>query len=49
MIEFAPENAARFPLAGDPVVITVPEPDGAEHAPSPLRNVVDEQVPLHSA
>ena len=41
------ENAATFPDIGLPVVVTVPDPAGAEHNPSPRRNVLLEHPPVH--
>ncbi len=32
VIALAPENIARFPVAGDPVVVTVPSPEAEDHA-----------------
>ena len=37
VIEVAPLNLVRLPEAGDPVVVTVPEPDGVAHVPSPRK------------
>ena len=49
VITVPPENFARFPLAGDPDVVTVPDPEGAAHEQSPRKTVVLEHVPDHSA
>src|SRR5262252_10816424 len=40
VIEVTPENCAHWPLAGEPVVVTVPPPAGALHVPSALRKLV---------
>ena len=45
--EVAPENFVRLPVAGLPVVVTVPEPAGVAQVPSPRQKVVDDaEVPL---
>lgn len=41
VIEVAPENFAILPLAGVPVVVTVPDPAGVAHVPSPRQKVVE--------
>ena len=46
VIDEAPENAVIWPLDGEPVVVTVPEPDGVAHVLSPRRKVVDDGVPV---
>jgi hypothetical protein len=37
VIDVAPENLAILPIAGVPVIVTVPEPDAVWHAPSAPR------------
>ena len=39
-------NFVRFPVAGDPLVLTLPPPEGVAHAPSPRQKVeLDAEVP----
>ncbi len=45
-----PENFARFPLAGEPDVVTVPVPAiGVAQVPAPFKNVLEEHDPDQSA
>src|SRR5580698_10365640 len=46
--DVAPENLARLPVAGEPVVVTVPEPAAAWQAPSAPRYRTPEH-PVKSA
>ena len=43
-----PVNIEKYPVVGDPEVVTVPEPPGAAQAPSPRKKVVLLQVPVHN-
>src|SRR5262245_6168798 len=41
----APENLVRLPLAGDPVVVTVPPPAGVPHVSVPFEAMADTKSP----
>ena len=42
LIVVDPENFVRLPLDGEPVVLTLPPPDGVAHVPSPRQKVDDD-------